>query len=139
MTEQAQEVGMKWHQQPRWRLAIAAAIVLLIVGWRAGTFDDVLVHVGLNAKPCIRNAYGTTFCGSSATSYCESLPHGGSGSKMCEQLGTVSLGRSIEQEGHQAVEEYDRRNEQPSQKAAPDREEELQHELNEDAVREASG
>lgn len=108
--------GPKWHQQLRWRLAILAAIALLFVGWRAGTFDSTLVHVGLNAKPCVKNAYGATFCGNSATSYCESLPHGGSGVKMCEQIGAVSPAAAIQQ-GQQSLEETEHADEQQSQEA----------------------
>jgi hypothetical protein len=78
-------------QQLRWRIGIAAVVLLLFVGWRGGTFDDVLVHVGLNAKPCLRNAYGATFCGSSAKSYCESLPAEGYGVRMCQEAGDAPL------------------------------------------------
>lgn len=81
----------RWYQQLRWRVAIAAVVVLLVFGWRAGTFDDALVHVGLNAKPCLRNAYGATFCGSSAKSYCESLPGEGYGVVMCERAGDAPI------------------------------------------------
>jgi hypothetical protein len=81
----------RWYQQLRWRVAIAAVVLLLVLGWRAGTFDDALVHVGLNAKPCLRNAYGATFCGSSAKSYCESLPGEGYGVAMCEQAGDAPI------------------------------------------------
>ncbi len=81
----------RWYQQLRWRVAIAAVVVLLVFGWRAGTFDDALVHVGLNAKPCLRNVYGATFCGSSAKSYCESLPGEGYGVAMCEQAGDAPI------------------------------------------------
>jgi hypothetical protein len=115
-TDSPDHTDLKWHQQLRWRLAIAAALVLLAVGWRAGTFDGVLVHVGLNAKPCVKNAYGATFCGSSATSYCESLPHGGNGVKMCEQIGAVSPAAAIQQ-GQQSLEETEHTDEQQSQEA----------------------
>jgi hypothetical protein len=81
----------RWYQQLRWRVAIAAVVILLVFGWRAGTFDDALVHVGLNAKPCLRNAFGATFCGSSAKSYCESLPGEGYGVAMCEQAGDAPI------------------------------------------------
>lgn len=133
-----QETESKWHRQPRWRLAIVAALVLLVVGWRAGTFDDVLVHVGLNAKPCVKNAYGATFCGSSATSYCESLPDGGDGVKMCEQIGAVSIGQSIEQ-GQQALQEDDQRNEQQSQEAMSRSAEETAHAYEEQKARAPGG
>jgi hypothetical protein len=115
-TDSPDHADPKWRQQLRWRLAIAAALVLLAVGWRAGTFDGVLVQVGLNAKPCVKNAYGATFCGSSATRYCESLPHGGSGVKMCEQIGAVSPAAAIQQ-GQQSLEETEHANEQQSQEA----------------------
>jgi hypothetical protein len=55
-------------------LAWGAALVIvfaLAYGWRAGTFDNELVHVGLNAKPCIRTLQGARFCGGEAKSWCE--------------------------------------------------------------------
>lgn len=44
-------------------LLIVLVFVVLFLAWRAGTFDHVLVNVGLNAKPCARNGFGATFCG----------------------------------------------------------------------------
>jgi hypothetical protein len=81
----------RWYQQLRWRIAVAVVILLLVFGWRAGAFDDVLVHVGLNAKPCLRNAYGATFCGDSARSYCESLPGEGYAVRMCHEAGDAPI------------------------------------------------
>jgi hypothetical protein len=134
-TDPHEEAGPKWYQQLRWRLAIAAAIALVFIGWRAGTFDSALVHVGLNAKPCVKNAYGATFCGSSATSYCESLPGGGSGVKMCEQIGAVSPAATLKQ-SQQSIEETEHTNEQQSQEAMQRSAEEDARILNERKARE---
>jgi hypothetical protein len=65
----------------------ALLIVGLIVLWRLGTFDQALVNVGLNAKPCIRNGFGATFCGSAAKEYCQSL---GSESGPCASFAEPS-------------------------------------------------
>jgi hypothetical protein len=112
--------------------------VLVFVGWRAGTFDSALVHVGLNAKPCVKNAYGATFCGSSATNYCESLPGGGSGVKMCEQIGAVSPAATLKQ-GQRSIEETEHTNEQQSQEAMQRSAEEDARILNERKEREGAG
>jgi hypothetical protein len=53
----------KWHQKARWRILIGFFVFTLAAGWNAGTFDHVLVNVGLNAKPCARNGFGAVFCG----------------------------------------------------------------------------
>ncbi len=44
-------------------------VLLLIVLWWHGTFDRLLVNVGLNAQPCGRNAFGATFCGKELAEY----------------------------------------------------------------------
>lgn len=51
--------------------------ILLVVSWAGGTFDKALVNVGLNAKPCIRNVFGATFCGDEAKQYCQNLTNAG--------------------------------------------------------------
>lgn len=67
-------------------LGSALLIVLLIVLWRMGTFDQALVNVGLNAKPCVKNGFGATFCGSSARSYCENLSNANIPSGACSEI-----------------------------------------------------
>lgn len=47
-----------------------AAIILLGCAWYRGTFDQALVNVGMNAKPCIQLYYGQTLCGDSAKDFC---------------------------------------------------------------------
>jgi hypothetical protein len=66
----------RWHQRPLPRALAAGLVVLLLVGWRAGTFDHVLVNVGLNAKPCARNGFGAVFCGKELTEYRERIANG---------------------------------------------------------------
>jgi hypothetical protein len=46
-------------------------IVVWILGalWFAGTFDHLLVNVGLNAKECGRNGLGATLCGHELDEY----------------------------------------------------------------------
>jgi hypothetical protein len=85
------DTAPKWHQERKWRLLMAAALLALILIWHAGTLDDALVHVGLNAQPCIKNAYGATFCGNSAQSYCESLPEEGYEARMCQEANDAPL------------------------------------------------
>lgn len=69
------------------RLVAALCVVALLFAWHAGDFDSALVHVHLNAKPCVRNGYGATFCGSEATTYCEGLPQGGLSDPACNDVG----------------------------------------------------
>jgi len=52
-----------WYQRASSRILIVLVLAVLVVAWRAGTFDHALVNVGLNAKPCARNGFGATFCG----------------------------------------------------------------------------
>jgi hypothetical protein len=52
-------------------VAAGVAIAILVLLWRAGTFDHALVNVGLNAKECARNGFGATFCGKELTEYRE--------------------------------------------------------------------
>jgi hypothetical protein len=63
------EPRKRWHQRAVWRLLIVIAALVLIAAWRAGSYDHVLVNVGLNAKPCARNGFGATFCGSELEEY----------------------------------------------------------------------
>lgn len=53
----------KWYKRASWRAFIVVIALVLFAGWKAGTFDHVLVNVGLNAKECARNGFGATFCG----------------------------------------------------------------------------
>jgi len=68
-SEDATERPRKWHQRAAWRLLIVVAVLVLVAAWRAGSFDHALVNVGLNAKPCARNGFGATFCGTELEEY----------------------------------------------------------------------
>jgi hypothetical protein len=54
-----------------WKVAIV--VVVLVSMWSRGTFDHVLVNVGLNAKECARNGFGATLCGKELDVYRERL------------------------------------------------------------------
>lgn len=57
---------IRWREQLRRlgrRLVALAIVAVLIIAWQAGTFDHILVNVGLNAEPCARNGFGAVFCG----------------------------------------------------------------------------
>ena len=69
LDKEAVVLPKKWHQRAAWRLLIVAAVLVLIAAWRAGSFDHALVNVGLNAKPCARNGFGATFCGTELEEY----------------------------------------------------------------------
>ena len=58
----------EWRPSPR--VFVALVLVGVLIGlWRIGTFDDALVHVGLNAQECAKNALGATFCGDDLENY----------------------------------------------------------------------
>ena len=44
-------------------LVIVIAILLVLGAWTQGTFDHLLVNVGLQYNDCARNGFGATFCG----------------------------------------------------------------------------
>jgi hypothetical protein len=88
------EEPRRWHERWSWRLLILLALVLVFAGWRAGTFDRVLVNVGLNAKPCERNALGATFCGQELAEYDEHV------AQIKRQAGEA--GERLEREGREA-------------------------------------
>lgn len=67
------------------KVVAAVVVLLLVIAWQSGSFDQVLAPMGLNAKSCIRNGYGATFCGSQAESYCATTP-GAWGSDACSDL-----------------------------------------------------
>lgn len=46
-----------------YRRGVILIMALLLVLWRVGTFDTVLVNAGLNVKPCGVTNGGTTVCG----------------------------------------------------------------------------
>jgi len=50
-------------------LLVVAVVVIVGFLWFRGTFDDVLVNVGLNAQPCV-HMLGETFCGDEAKVLC---------------------------------------------------------------------
>jgi hypothetical protein len=53
---------------------VASVVVVAAVGlWFTGSLDEPLSHIGLNKNPCLKNAFGATFCGDSAKSYCDSI------------------------------------------------------------------
>jgi non-ribosomal peptide synthetase component E (peptide arylation enzyme) len=53
---------------PVWVVALVAALVAL---WLSGAADETLSKVGLNKNPCVKNAFGATFCGDDAERVCE--------------------------------------------------------------------
>lgn len=53
--------------------ALAGLATVVALAWSGGTFDEPLSHIGLNKNPCVKNAYGATFCGDDAKSYCQSV------------------------------------------------------------------
>lgn len=55
------------------RIGATVLVVILLVLWRLGTFDHLLVNVGLNAKECAHNGFGATYCGKELTEYRERL------------------------------------------------------------------
>lgn len=62
--------------QGRWterRIGVTVLVVVLLVLWRLGTFDHLLVDVGLNAKECAHNGFGATYCGKELDEYRERL------------------------------------------------------------------
>jgi hypothetical protein len=59
------------HPIRHWKVLVVLAAVVTL--WAAGIFDHVLVNVGLNAKECGRNLFGTTYCGQELTDYNEHL------------------------------------------------------------------
>ena len=71
--QSADGLSRKWHQHLGVRLVVVVLIITLFAGWRAGTFDQVLYKVGLNAKECARNGLGATFCGQELTEYRERI------------------------------------------------------------------
>jgi hypothetical protein len=88
------KISERWHERWRWRLLILLALVFVFAGWRAGTFDRVLVNVGLNAHACERNALGATFCGQELTEYNEHV------AQIKQQSETA--GRNLEEDGRKA-------------------------------------
>jgi hypothetical protein len=58
----------------RRRSLIVGGIVFVLGGlWYSGSLDEPLSHIGLNKNACIKNAFGATYCGDEAKSYCDSL------------------------------------------------------------------
>jgi hypothetical protein len=51
------------------RLVVILVLVALGVAYAAGTFDRLLVNVGLQAHECARNGFGATFCGKELDEY----------------------------------------------------------------------
>jgi hypothetical protein len=56
-----------------WLSVTLGLLAVLAVVWSTGALDEPLSHIGLNKDPCLKNAFGATFCGDDAKSYCESL------------------------------------------------------------------
>lgn len=52
----------------RWWIALVVVVVLVSL-WARGTFDHLLLNVGLNAKECGRNGYGAVLCGKELDEY----------------------------------------------------------------------
>ena len=50
-------------------LVIVIAILLVLGAWTQGTFDHLLVNVGLQYNDCARNGFGATFCGDELEEY----------------------------------------------------------------------
>jgi hypothetical protein len=62
-----------WYHMTSFRVAVGIVVVIMVIAWRAGTFDHVLYNVGLNAKECARNGFGAVFCGSELDEYREHI------------------------------------------------------------------
>jgi hypothetical protein len=73
---------------------VVLALVVLGALYARGTFDRVLVNVGLNAKECGRNGFGATFCGQELVEYRERIAKG-------EREGKET-GEKIERESREA-------------------------------------
>jgi hypothetical protein len=79
------------------RVILGLLIAGVFILWRLGTFDQALVSVGLNVNRCIRNAYGATFCGSSAKEYCSSI---GGETGICSSFAAHTEPAKSEEEPH---------------------------------------
>lgn len=60
-------------RRSRWPWLAATVVLILLAVWNGGGLDEPLSHVGLNKNPCVKNAFGATFCGDAARSYCDNL------------------------------------------------------------------
>ena len=69
-------------------ILVVAALLLLGFVWFRGTFDTVLVNVGLNAQPCVQLYYGRTLCGENAKEFCRNLYDYTNAAACDEVLGT---------------------------------------------------
>jgi hypothetical protein len=88
----------KWHQRLGVRLLIVAVVLILVAAWRAGTFDQALYKVGLNAKECARNGLGATFCGQELTEYRDRIT-------KAKEEGEAAASK-IKQEGEASANKY---------------------------------
>lgn len=90
MTTQATEertgqTGQEPHTILKAILIIAGAVLLVSV-WYHGTFDLVLVNVGMNAQPCIQLYYGQTLCGDPAKDFCHTQYSLQDNGKACDEI-----------------------------------------------------
>lgn len=51
------------------KIAISAVLAFLLVAYFAGSFDRLLVGVGLNTKECATSGLGVTYCGKALQDY----------------------------------------------------------------------
>jgi len=60
------------HTMKHAAISILTMLVIVLLGytWYQGTYDKVLVNVGLNAHPCIQLYFGQTLCGDAAKDFC---------------------------------------------------------------------
>lgn len=108
----------KWHQRALWRIAIVLVILGLFGAWRGGSFDHVLVNVGLNAKACARNGFGATFCGEELAQYREHQQQAKEKGEAIEHNAQETSDRLQQEakEGRQRSEERIKRGEEESQR-----------------------
>ena len=65
---------------------VVGVVILLGWAWSCGTFDRVLVNVGLNAQPCIQLYYGQTLCGAAARDFCTTNYNAQYNGKACDEV-----------------------------------------------------
>ena len=65
------------HRSNRHALVIIAFVVVLVVAWTHGTFDNFLWRVHLNYTTCAQNGFGATFCGKTLDEYNQRLQQAG--------------------------------------------------------------
>ncbi len=59
------------HPIQHWKALTVLTVIVVLYFY--GTFDHLLYHVGLQAHDCIKNGFGTVYCGQEATEYKEHI------------------------------------------------------------------